>query len=69
MLGVLESGKLRLEEIHRFPNKPIQTESGFFWNLKELFAELERGLEKAGALKAPIAGISADSWGVDYVVR
>ncbi|MCD6340177.1 MAG: rhamnulokinase [Verrucomicrobia bacterium] len=68
MLGVLESGKLRLEEIHRFPNKPIQTESGFFWNLKELFAELERGLEKAGALKAPIAGISADSWGVDYVL-
>jgi rhamnulokinase len=67
MLGTLDAGKISLEEIHRFPNGPVKTSGALHWNLEGLFAGLRAGLKKAAAKNLPLASISSDSWGVDYV--
>lgn len=68
MLGSLADGKLSLEEIHRFPNTPVQTGDGMHWDIPKLFGELKTGLKLAGARNLPISSISTDSWGVDYLL-
>jgi rhamnulokinase len=68
MLGSLEAGKMTLTELHRFPNGPVRTNGALHWNIDGLFAELKAGLKKAAATGLPIASISTDSWGVDYVL-
>ena len=68
MLGTLESGKISLEELHRFPNGPVKVDGALHWNIGALFAELRAGLKKAAARRLPIASISTDSWGVDYIL-
>ena len=68
MLGSLEAGKISVQELHRFPNGPTKTNGALYWNIDGLFAELKVGLKKAAATQLPIASISTDSWGVDYVL-
>lgn len=68
MLGSLDHGKLTLQELHRFPNTPIRTGDSLQWNIPALFAEVKTGLAKAAALRIPIASVSTDSWGVDYLL-
>ena len=68
MLGRLEDGRLSLDEVHRFANRVQKIEGHQHWDLDHLRREIFAGLEKAAATGTPIAGISADSWGVDYVL-
>lgn len=68
MLGTLADGRLTLTELHRFPNTPLEDEDELHWNIPALLEELRAGLAKAASLKLPIASISTDSWGVDYVL-
>jgi rhamnulokinase len=68
MLGTLDHGKISLEELHRFPNGPVKTAGALHWNIDSLFNELQTGLKKAAARRLPIASVSTDSWGVDYVL-
>jgi len=68
MLGSLSGGRLVLEEIHRFPNVPVRSEGSLCWDITRLLGELKTGLKKAAALQLPISSISADSWGVDYLL-
>jgi rhamnulokinase len=68
MLGTLADGKISIEELHRFPNGPVKTSGALHWNIDALFNELKNGLKKAAAKNLPIASISSDSWGVDYVL-
>jgi rhamnulokinase len=66
MLGVLEGGRIQLQEIHRFPNTPIRVGESLCWNMPELFQQLKIGLRKAGKQHSKIQSISCDAWGVDY---
>jgi rhamnulokinase len=68
MLGTLDQGRLVLEELHRFANGPVKTSGALHWNFSGLLEELKNGLKKAAARNLPIASISTDSWGVDYVL-
>lgn len=68
MLGSLSDGRLTLEELHRFPNVPIRGGSSLCWDMAGILAEVKKGLTKAAARKVPIASVSADSWGVDYLL-
>ena len=68
MLGSLQDGKLKLEEIHRFPNTPIKASDSLHWNIQKLFDELKAGLKKAAARRLPFVSISTDAWGVDYLL-
>ncbi len=68
MLGTLDKGTLTLEELHRFKNGPVTAGSSLHWDIPRLFGELETGLGIAARRGAAIASISADSWGVDYLL-
>jgi rhamnulokinase len=68
MLGSLDNDRLVLEEIHRFPNVPIKAGASLHWDVRRLFDEVKVGLRKASERRVPIAGISTDSWGVDYLL-
>jgi rhamnulokinase len=68
MFGAIEGGRIELEEIHRFANAPIKAAGSMHWDVPRLFEELKAGLRKAARLGRPIASISTDSWGVDYLL-
>jgi len=67
MHGNLADGLLRLEELHRFANQPVQLPSGRYWDSFRLFHEIVEGLAVAGReRKLRVDGIGIDTWGVDF---
>jgi rhamnulokinase len=68
ILGTLDGGKVSLEEIHRFPTGATKVAGALHWEFDRLLNELKTGLTKVATRKLPIASISTDSWGVDYVM-
>lgn len=67
ILGTLSSDKLRLQEIYRFPNGPIEELGSLKWDFDKLFSEAKTGLAKAiKQSNGEIFGIGVDSWGVDF---
>jgi len=68
MEGTLNNGKLTMSELHRFPNNPIQDKDSLSWDIPQLFQETLVGLRKVAQREDPIAGVSCDSWGVDYML-
>jgi rhamnulokinase len=67
ILGTLDGGRLELQELHRFPNQPVRTPAGLYWDALRLFHEIERGLAVAGReRKLHLDGIGVDTWGVDF---
>ena len=69
MLATLSCGRIQLDEIHRFPNGPIQENDSLRWDFGKLMADVKDGLRacvrEAGGR---IAGIAVDSWGVDFAL-
>ena len=68
MLGSLTKGNLALEEVHRFPNGPLRFQGALRWDVPRLWEDVKAGLRKVALRKIPVASISVDSWGVDYVL-
>jgi rhamnulokinase len=67
ILGTLDDGRLKLEELHRFPNVPVRTPAGLYWDSFRLFHEIQQGLAVAGReRKLRLDGIGVDTWGVDF---
>jgi len=66
--GTLNNGKLALSELHRFPNQPIKDKDSLCWNIPQVFQEVLVGLRKVAEHQDPIASLSCDSWGVDYML-
>lgn len=67
MLGSIEGGRLRLEEMHRFATGATPGADGLHWNFERLFGEIKSGIKKAVAnAGGMIESIAVDSWGVDY---
>jgi rhamnulokinase len=62
--GRLDGGRVVLEELSRFPNRPVALPDGLRWNLLHLFTESLDGLRRAGSLQ----GVGVDAWGVDYAL-
>ncbi|HUO10336.1 MAG TPA: rhamnulokinase family protein [Phycisphaerae bacterium] len=70
MLGTLSDGGregagIKLTEIHRFPNIPVQLGNSLHWDILRLWHEIKTGINKAAA-SHDIAGIAVDTWGVDF---
>lgn len=68
ILGTLENGKIKLDEIYRFPNGMENIDGSFCWNTDALFYEIKQGLKKCRELgKIPVC-MGIDTWAVDYVL-
>lgn len=67
ILGTLVSGRLQLEEVHRFANGPVQTFDGIHWDVLHLWSEIKQGIALAVRKHGKqIDGIGLDTWGVDF---
>lgn len=69
MAGLLEGGRLNLDELHRFANGPVNVAGSLRWNLVGLWQEILKGLKiAADRYGDEIVSVGVDTWGVDYVL-
>ncbi|MEH7130746.1 rhamnulokinase [Neobacillus drentensis] len=68
ILGYLENGLLKLDEIHRFENKIIKKGDSYCWEADKLFQEIKNGLKKCKELGIKPDSIGIDTWAVDFVL-
>lgn len=66
ILGTYDGGVLKLEEVHRFANGPVEKDGHLHWDSRRLFEELKTGLKKAVAMGCTPVSIAVDTWGVDF---
>ncbi|NIK68735.1 rhamnulokinase family protein [Paenibacillus sp. BK720] len=66
ILGRLKDGKIVTEELHRFPNDPVQTGDRLHWDILRLYHEIKQGLLKAKHKGVVPQSVGIDSWAVDY---
>jgi rhamnulokinase len=65
ILGTLQDSKIKIKEIHRFPNRPIVESGHIHWDVGYLFQELKNGLASAAG-HTDLLSIGIDTWGVDF---
>lgn len=65
ILGTLEDGKIRLEEVHRFSNDPVMVNGTMYWDTLRHFFEIKQGIVKAKQ-KGGFESLGIDTWGVDF---
>ena len=67
IVGIFDGQKIKLEEVHRFPNKQVKIFAGSYWNVFSLFEEIKKGLSLAVEKgHGDIESIGIDTWGVDF---
>ena len=68
ILGWMEDGCLKLEEMYRFPNGMEQKDGALCWDTKALFGHIIEGMKackKAGKIPQ---SMGIDTWAVDFVL-
>ncbi|MBI3944450.1 MAG: rhamnulokinase [Armatimonadetes bacterium] len=69
VVGLLAEGRLRLEEVHRFPNGSVRVLDSMHWDVLRLFTEMKTALARCvQAHGADVQGIGVDTWGVDFAL-
>lgn len=66
VLGRLQSGILTTEEVHRFPNEPVEYSGSLHWDVPRLWLEVRRALGRVQ--QEELVSIGVDAWGVDYAL-
>ena len=68
ILGYIDNGRLKLEEIHRFENYITNQNSTLVWDIKHLVNEVKKGIAKCKEIGKIPCAVAIDTWGVDYVL-
>lgn len=67
ILARFDGQELSLEEVHRFPNRPVMLRGHRFWNMLALWDEALAGLRRARQVAGnALDSIGVDTWAVDY---
>ena len=66
IIVTLSGGKVSLQEIHRWPNRPVRMNGTLYWDFPYLFAEMLEGMKRCAARDVKISSIGIDTWGVDF---
>jgi rhamnulokinase len=66
VLAHLKSGILTTEELHRFPNEPVEYGGSLHWDVPRLWLEVRRAFARLNDVE--LAGVAVDAWGVDYAL-
>lgn len=68
ILGHLENGVMKTEELYRFTNGMKESDGRKLWDTEYLFSEIINGMKRCQeAGKIPVS-MSVDTWAVDYVL-
>ena len=68
ILGWIENGKIRIEEIHRFQNGLVGRNGHLCWDVDHLFHEVVEGLKRCRTLNRIPKSVGIDTWAVDFVL-
>ena len=68
MLGRVENGKIRMEEIYRFDNGMVKKDGHLCWDLEKLFREILKGMAECKKIGKIPSCMGIDTWAVDYVL-
>ena len=69
LAGLFDGSRLRLEDIHRFPNGAVPVADTLRWDVLRLWSEILVGLGKgAQSYGNSAVSVGVDTWGVDYVL-
>src|SRR5947207_11416678 len=69
MAGLWNGKVMRLEELHRFANGPVEIAGTLRWDVLRLWSEIQHGLTIANRLHGnSIRSVGVDTWGVDFVL-
>ena len=68
ILGWMEDGTIRTEEVYRFPNGVQRVDGHLIWDIDSLFHHVKEGIKAAFAKCPAIKSLSIDTWAVDYVL-
>ena len=68
IVGWLEKGVLKTEEVYRFPNGVTELDGHLTWDIDALTEHVRTGVDKALERFGRIESLSVDTWGVDYVL-
>jgi len=63
--GILEGDRLRLDEVHRFPNAPVAVGGRLYTDVLRIWDEVAQGLTLASR-GGELASVGVDSWAVDF---
>lgn len=66
--GTWDGSRLAVDQLHRFPNRPVRIHDSLHWDVLALYAGLEDGLAACAAQGKEVAAIGVDSWGVDFAL-
>ena len=68
ILGYIDNGRLKLEEIHRFENYITNQNGTLVWDIEHLVSEVKKGIAKCKKIGKIPCTVAIDTWGVDYVL-
>ena len=68
ILGCVEDGKLKLEEVYRFENGMAEQNGSLTWDIDALERNVIEGIKKCGEIGKRPDFVAIDTWGVDYVL-
>ena len=68
IVGWMENGDIRTNEVYRFPNGVAETDGHLTWDIDALERHVRTGIEEALKEFPQIKSLSIDTWGVDYVL-
>ena len=68
IIGSIENGTLKTEEIYRFTNGADLRDGRLVWDTARLFGEIVAGLKHAKAIGKAPSYIGIDTWAVDYAL-
>lgn len=67
-LGSFDGGKISFQEVHRFPNEPVQLVDGLHWDALRIMHEVRHGLSRAARQSRSLQSVGVDTWGVDFAL-
>jgi rhamnulokinase len=68
IVGSWSRNRLKLTEVHRFPNAFQSIGEHDYWNMPELWSHVQEGLRRAASEFPTLSSVGVDTWGVDYVL-
>ncbi len=68
IVGWMEQGELRTEEVYRFPNGMKEVNGHLTWDIDSLLQNVKEGIRQAFVRYPEIESLSIDTWAVDYVL-
>ncbi len=68
IIGYVEDGKIKLQEMYRFKNAFIEKDGHFCWDENALFQNIVEGMKQVKEKGFTPLSVGVDTWGVDYVL-